>query len=127
MLRHVNNVFSDAQAVTATAVSTNVIDLGSPDVGEGNPVDVNVEVGTAFSGLTSVQVAFQDSADNSSFAEVFTSRVFLLAELTAAGKPLFRIPLPSSPNVRRYVRLNYIVVGTGTAGTFNSQLLFNRR
>ena len=127
MLRHILNLFSDAQAVTATAVSTNVIDLGSPDAGEGNPIDVNVEVGTAFAGLTSVQVALQDSADGSTFADVFTSRVFVLAELAANGKPLFRIPLPSSPNVRRYVRLNYIVVGTGTAGTFNSQLLFTRR
>lgn len=129
MLRHINNVFSDGQAFTATADSTNVIDTGassgSAALGDGDPVDLVVRPQVAFTGLTSVAIVLQDSADNSSWQNVYTTRPYLLSELAANGKDLWRCPLPNGH--RRYLKVSYTVVGTGTAGAMYAGLEFSRR
>ena len=121
MLRHVNNTLSNGQEFTATAVSENVIDAGSAGLGNGNPVLVEATARAAFTGLTSLKVMLQDSADNSTFAEVYTSKAFLPADLGATGKPFWKCALPEG--VRRYIRLNYVVVGTGTAGSVDAAIV----
>ena len=113
--------FSDAQAVTATAVSTNVVDLGvDRDIGIGEPVYLAVQVGTAFAGLTSLTVTLQTSADNSTWTDLYSSGAIALTELTAGAQPV-RVVVPSRTD--RYLRVNYTVAGTGTAGSVTASLL----
>lgn len=120
---------SAAQAVTASAASTDVIDAGATknasigrDIGAGTPLVMEFDVLTAptAAGAATVTFSVQDSADNSSFADVVTTKAVPIAELTA-GKQVF-LPLP--PGLRRYVRA-YYTIGTGplTAGAFNAQVV----
>ena len=110
--------FSDEQAVTATAASTNSIDLDVVNRGQGNPLSVFVGVGTTFAGGTSITFALQDSADDASFSTIASTGAIALADLTE-GTVIDNIPtIP--PTSKRYVRLNYTVSGTMTAGTINA-------
>jgi hypothetical protein len=104
-------LFSSAQAVTATAASTDVIDLGSVrDVGAGEPSTVLVQVTEAFDNLTSLTVALQTSTTENFASPVqLTAGTIALADLTVGRK--FSIgPVPGG--VLRYLRLYYTVTGT---------------
>jgi hypothetical protein len=109
-------LFSNAQAITASAASTDVVDLGSSrDVGAGEPVMVLVQVTQAFDNLTSLTVALQTSATENFASPVqLTAQTLALASLTAGAR--FAIgPVPRG--VLRYLRLYYTVTGsTPTAG-----------
>lgn len=126
------NLFSDAQAVTATAISTNFLNLGdtyqpalSPaklvrDIGGGNDIPLLAQVVSTFTGLTSIEVQVQTD-DNSAFSTpkmVASSGAIELARLKAG----FKFPIPVIPMGadERYIRLRYVVVGTGTAGTITA-------
>ena len=115
---------SNEQAVTASAASTDVIDFGqaNPNVGldDRSNMVITVDESAAAAGAATVTFSVQDSADNSTFADVVATKAVPLAELTA-GKQFF-LPLP--PGMRRYVRA-YFTVGTGplTAGSFNAQIV----
>lgn len=113
--------FSNAQAVTATAASTNVVDLGvDRDIGVGEPVFFAVQVGATFTGLTTLTVALQTSADNSTWTTLYQSAAIPVASLTEGAQPV-RVVVPSS--TKRYLRVNYTVAGTGTAGNVTASLL----
>lgn len=115
-------LMSDAQAIVATAASTNTIDNGaagtaygaqaaqSRDIGPGEPVPVILQVVETFNNLTSLQIDLETD-DNSGFssAKVLASETLLLADLVA-GKQVSMLYMPQ--NVERYVRVNYTVVGT---------------
>lgn len=122
------NLFSDAQALTATAVSTNYIDLGATatpalapaalkrDIGGNYDIPLLVQVVESFAGGTSVAVAIQMAADSAftSPQTVATSAAIPVADLKAGYK--FSIPtIPPGANLR-YMRLNYTVVGVPTGG-----------
>lgn len=124
------NTFSQAQAVTVTAVSTDVIDLsplgGSPanttrDIGEGEPVNLFARVGsTPFAGGTSLQAVLETSLTvGSGYTTLMAGPVIPLASLTA-GARLLEGPIPKG--VQRFLRMNYVVVGTMTGGTINAGL-----
>ena len=118
--------FSDAQVVTTTAISTNVLDTnntGSPNatkdlgIGDGNQgVTVNVLVPVAFAGGTSIQINLESSAADTLTSPTvhWASPVIPLASLTQ-GAILARVPLPAG-NYLRYMGLRYTVVGTMTGG-----------
>lgn len=114
---------SDAQALTATAVSTNVIDLSADrDIGAGEPLAVVVTVDTAAdtaSGNETYQVDLQTD-DNSGFssATVIASRAIAGAALTAGA--IFVIPIPHDNE--RYLRLNYTLGGTTPSVTVTAQV-----
>ena len=118
-------MFSEAQAVTASAASTDVIDL-SPidgtrrDIGVGYPLEFWATVNTTATaaGAATLNVQLQTSPDNSTWTTLYDSGTLALAALTA-GKRLFSAKVPAG--VQRYLRVNY-VVGTGplTAGAFTS-------
>lgn len=122
MIFDLTNKFSSEQAVTATAASTNVVDLGvtSRDIGIGEVIPVWVGVDVDFAGLTSLQVSIQtDDAENfSSAVTVVQTGAVLLADLKAG----YEFAIQSIPKnvLGRYVRVNYTVVGTGTAGTITA-------
>lgn len=93
------------QAETATGNGTSV-DRGASSA-NGGVVVMHMPV---FSGFTSVTVKVQDSADNSTFADL-TGATFTAAT-TAAAQRLF---LAKGSTIRRYVRVVTTVVGTGSA------------
>jgi len=117
-------LFSDRQAITATAASTNVVDLGAAgtvygasapmvrDVGHGTNIPMVVTVTETFNNLTSLAIALQVD-DNAGFASPRTvsTHTHLLADLAANGKYLLPDSLPAGTN-ERYVRLLYTVTGT---------------
>lgn len=120
---------SNAQVITTTAVSTDVIDAGATknpaigrDLGGGTQLFLEVTVAATFTagGAGTLTIALQDSADNSSFADVLTTPALALASLVVGGR--FYIPLPA--RMRRYIRANY-TVGTGPmlTGTLNAQIV----
>lgn len=124
-----NLVMSDAQAVTATAVSTKSIDTATAlrNIGSGEPIEVLVAVGTAFtaSGSATMTIALQDSADNSSFADVLVGPAIAVASMVA-GYEAFRVRLPAT--LRRYIALNYTVAtGPMTAGALTATLILDRQ
>lgn len=107
------------QAITATAPSTNVIDLlVARDIGAGGDPDImlNVEVTQVFNNLTSLQVSFQESTDNSTWNDVVMTGALLLANLVV-GARILRVNIPSwglnqTTKPPRYLRMNYTVTGT---------------
>lgn len=115
---------SDAQAVTATAASTNVIDFGqtNPNTGMDDRTSMVITCDTTAesAGASTVSFAVQDSADNSTFADVAVSAAVPKATLVAGYQHV--IPMPTK--LRRYVRLNYTVgVANLTAGAFSAQVV----
>lgn len=131
----VENLLSDKQAVTATAASTNFINLGSPktppgspaplkrDIGAGNRMPIGILVTTAFAGLTSLEATIQVD-DNSSFSspkEVGTTGTIVNSRLVAGlYLPITMIPIGAD---EQYLRINYTVVGTGTAGNISAGIV----
>ena len=110
MITDVKEVFSDNQAITATADS-DTLDFGvaDPNTGEGTPIRVFVNVTEDFNNLTSLKIDLQDSADNNTFATVGLTKTVLLAGLKA-GQRVFEMFLP--PKHRRYGKFVYTVTGT---------------
>jgi hypothetical protein len=118
-------VFSDSQAVTATARSTNIVDIGAAgtpvgatnpvrrDIGIGTEIPILVEITEAFNNLTSL--TFQlETDDDPAFGSpkiVAVSRAILLAELTLGAKIPFPVEIPEG-TAERFIGLRYTVVGT---------------
>ncbi|HCP0430181.1 TPA: hypothetical protein OUT51_002550 [Escherichia coli] len=118
-------MFSEAQAVTNTAASTDVIDLGPidgkrRDIGVGYPLEfwalVN-EAATA-SGDATVNIQLQTSENNSSWTTIYDSGALAKTALTA-GKRVVYAKVPAG--VQRYLRVNYsVATGPLTAGEFTA-------
>lgn len=119
------SLFSDGQAIVATAASANVLDTGAPgipqwhtvalekDIGKDRELPVAVSVTEAFNNLTSLTIAIEVD-DNVGFASpkvVAQSRAYALAELGLGARLNFPARLPEGTD-ERFVRLKYTVVGT---------------
>ena len=93
----------------------------------GAGIGAGLGAGAAAAGAATVTFAVQDSADNSSFADVVASAAIGKAALTAGTQAaVFKLP----PNLRRYVRVYYTVAtGPLTAGKFSAQVVmdYNRQ
>lgn len=120
-------LFSDAQAITATAASTNIIDLGAVrNIGVGENLFLVILVTVAFTdaGSDSTVTAALQTDDNAAFSSAATVRTYdTLAALTAAGtRQMYRLdPLTSSGIYERYIRLNYTVAnGNLTTGSISA-------
>lgn len=118
MILDKENLFSDDQAITASAASTNVVDLGvSRDIGKGVPVPVLIQVTADFATLTSLTAEIETSDDEgfSSSETLATSGAIPAADLVAG----YQFPMQYMPlGTKRYVRVNYTVAGTNaSAGT----------
>ena len=121
MIFSAQQLFSDDQAITASADSTNVIDLGVPgtpfdavaplnqDVGKGNKIPILVQVTTAFNTLTSLEIKISTGA-TTALGTTIISKVVPLAELVAG----YQFPVDVLPNeiTERYLGIEYVVVGT---------------
>jgi len=115
-------LLSDKQAITATAVSTNVYDLLETGVmydgvqiqrnlGKAGYIPFLVQVNEDFNTLTSLTFEFQTSD-----TEVFTvaTSVFAVTVPLAQLKAGFILPIDKIPRglMQRYFRMNYTVAGT---------------
>ena len=104
-------LLSDNQSISATADTTNTLDFGGERELSNNYHGagyVNIVITTAVAG-TSATFKLQDSADNSSFADVAGTTVTLT---TAQNGKIFTIKLPKT---KRYVKGVFTVSG-GTSG-----------
>ena len=116
---------SDGQAITATALSTNAIDLGSGgrDLSRGEPVRAVARAMTAFAGGASIRVDLveSDNPDLSGSSVIFTGPTTTTGA-ALAGASLFDAPVPKTS--KRYVGFNYAVTsGPMTAGSVTSGLV----
>lgn len=101
-------LFSDAQALTVTAVSTNLIDHGQDrNLGIGTPlvVVVGVDVSAAGGGTLTVAIQADDNSGFASPATVMTSAALAAATLVAGY--IFVLPVPADTLTERFMRLNY--------------------
>ena len=119
MLYDKENLFSENQVFTASAASTNVIDIAKGNLKEvayGTPIPLRIQVTEDYTGLTSINFKVQTCA-----AEGFASNVTTLAETGAVAaaslKAGYVAPINYIPKGNKgYVRIYYDVVGTATAG-----------
>ena len=118
-------LMSDAQAVTSSAASTNVIDLGAhlgmdPGVTEDLWLQVRVDTTATASGSATVTFTVETDDDEAfgSATTVYSSAAIGKATLVAGYYPV-RIRLPLG--MERYVRVYYTVAtGPLTAGKFDA-------
>ncbi|MEN0615494.1 Bbp16 family capsid cement protein [Klebsiella indica] len=123
--------FSDAQAITASAASTNIIDFNPAfdyntviDAGAGEPTFLVVIPGVTFTaaGAATLTIelrsyASEDLSDTPTV--IFSTTAKALASLVA-GKPAVVVALPSA-EYKRYLSLYYTVeTGPFTAGTLDA-------
>lgn len=122
--------FSAAQAVTATAFSTNTVDLlAAQDAGAGRPVYLVIRVGTAVTAAGAATVQFQlvSSANANLSSPSILGQSDAIGKANLGANTLMVVTLPKSyagkPIGQRYLGLQY-TVGTGplTAGTFDAYL-----
>jgi len=130
-------VFSNQQAVTTSAPSTNAIDLGATgtpygatvplvrNIGKGQPVDLAVSVAQTFAGLTSLQVSVETSPDGVNWTQVDSGAIVPAASLVAGY--LFAVPKLVEEANARYLQLFYTVVGTATTGAINASIVASRQ
>ena len=132
---------SNAQAITADAASTNVINLGATgtaygaaaalvrDIGKGLGVPLVVTVTETFNNLTSMNVSIQVD-DNSAFSSaktVYRSPEYLLADLVIGKTFLLPDSLPVGTD-EQYVRLFYDITGTApTLGKVTAGVVMSRQ
>jgi len=120
-------VLSDSQAITATARSTNIIDLGAAgtpygaaaavgrDIGKATSIPIQVSITEAFNNLTSLQFQVEvddDPAFGSPTVVAIGPAVTLASGNLALGKQInFPAEIPEGVN-ERFLGLRYTVVGT---------------
>lgn len=137
MIFSAQQLFSDDQAITATAVSTNVIDTGvrgtpydaaaalNGDIAKGNPIPFLAQVTEAFDNLTSLTIAIETGA-TTSLGTVIASVTVALADLVAGYQVPFQV-LPEQVT-ERYLGVRYTVTGTApTAGQITSGIVMGRQ
>ncbi|HBT0507863.1 TPA: hypothetical protein MA073_000110 [Klebsiella pneumoniae] len=111
MLLDQQALFSAAQAITASAASTNVIDTGSnKDVGKYGDIPLLIQVVEGFNNLTSLAVTVQtdDNAAFSSPTDVLAMTIPVASLVLGYKSPVITLPM----KMERYIRLNYTVTGT---------------
>lgn len=119
--------FSDAQAVTATANSTNVIDLAqaAEDIGTGQEVYLVVQVQAAMTDVGSdstVAVTIVDD-DNAALSSPTTVQTVGTFAATSAAGTRFIARLQPEVFTQQYVGLVYTVAGGNlTTGSFDAFL-----
>ena len=141
-----NLEFSDAQAVTASAISQNVYDLFTTDLGGGANITPNarLDIGTGTDHLylvvntvtaatdtgndatLTITLESADDAGLTTNAQVhYSTGAIPFATFSPAGSKLLRLQLPVG-DYRRYLGVRFTVAaGPLTAGTFDAFLTPN--
>ena len=124
------NAFGTDQAVTATAASTDIVDLGAArDMGNGEPLELVILVTQTVTAAGAATVTFTlETDDNAGFSSpvVLASSGAIGKAALTAGTEVLRIKVPL--DAERYLRTNYTVAtGPLTAGTFTAFLAHDRQ
>ena len=110
--------FADAQALTADAVSDNVIDLGEPrDIGVGERLYIMVSVQAAITGTLQVNV---ETDDNEAFSSATVSADMGSFALNAAAGDRIVYAIPPAVANERYLRLDF---NGATGGSVDANVL----
>ena len=118
MLYDLETIFSNNQKITATAVSENVVCFAKGAIKEvsfGTPLPLRIQITEDFAGATSLKVEVQTASDEefSDVETLATTEEVEASELVAG----FTFPINFIPKGNKgYVRLNYTVDGSATAG-----------
>jgi hypothetical protein len=116
------NLFSNAQALTATAASTDLIDLGQERrLGIGEPMCVVIGCDVAMGGTSPTMIATLQSDDNAGFSSATTVVVSPTFSAFAAGAK-YVLPIPPGTATERYLRINYTMGGTSPTITVTTHL-----
>lgn len=125
------NMFSEAQAITAAAVSTNAIDTSvARDIGTGEGLYVMVQCDVAMtdSGSDStLAIALVTDSDPALGSAAVIDTLVTLPALTAAGTTLyFKIDPEKLVAFERYIGLSFTPAGGNlTTGSFTAGLVRN--
>jgi hypothetical protein len=121
------HLFSDGQALTATAASTNIIDIGiARNLFDGEPLCV-VLVPTVSADITTgdetYAVALQSCASSGFGSSVTTHVSATIAAALLAASSKYVLPIPIGGQFLQYVRLNYTLGGTTPSVTLKAFLM----
>lgn len=132
MILDAQNEFSDGQAVTATAISTNVIDTGpqaQQQGGTGEQLYFVVQTRTAATDTSSdatLTVSLESAANealSSGPVVHFSTGALAFGTFSPAGTVLACVALPLGVDYKRYLGVRYTVAsGPLTAGNFDAFL-----
>ena len=124
-------LFSEDQAITTTANSTNIIDLGNDSskvqaLNEKGDIELFVQVTTAFTGGTSIDAVLK-SDDDVAFGSPLTIKstgAVVIASLVQG----YQFKLGTLPRINeQYLRMTYTVVGSPSAGKIFAGLILGRQ
>lgn len=121
--------FSSEQAVTASAASTNIVDLGvARDIGVGEETYIRIGVTETMddSGDDSTLTVSLQTDDNSSFGSASTiATLVTIPATTVAGTEYFiKVPIAITQDYERYIRLYYTIAnGNLSAGKFDANIV----
>ncbi len=117
-----NEQFSDSQALTATADSTNYRDNTiDRDMGPGEPLAAIVYVESVLGGTTptlSVSIETDDNASFTSGTVIATSQVYSAAQVGSGIEIVVAVPQTNE----RYMQLIYTMTGTSPTATVSAYL-----
>ena len=136
MILSAEQELSNAQAVTATAVSTNTIDLGATgtvlgapaaltrDIGRGQPIPILCQVETAFDtdepGTISVQII--TSATSTLASPTIVAETDALVSSTLTSGYTMSISCLPDKITQRYLGVRYEVTNTVSGGTISAAI-----
>ncbi len=138
MILDLQSLFSDDQALTATAVSTNIIDLGAAgtpplastalirDIGPGTPIEVLIQLTVASGGTSPTLVVTLEMDTVSAFSSATVIATSATLTAGAVGDRLSINYLPDG-TTERFIRLNYTLTGTSPTYTVTSGVVMGRQ
>lgn len=126
---------SSDSPTTGTQTSTNILDMANTrdmGIGDDPALEILVEVTTAFASGTSLQVNLQGAPDSSGSPGTWTTYVAgpVIAEADLkVGAYLLSATVPrpaAGVAIPRFYRLQYVTVGTHTAGAIFGSIVLDR-
>jgi hypothetical protein len=113
------NTFAHNQAVTATAVSDNVVKVPAGDIGKGRPLFLKV-LANGYGGTGSLTVNVQTYPLATMANAVVVARHPISNEKLLAGGEVLRTSFPTGCS--EWLRLQFEVTGTLTGGTISAAI-----
>jgi hypothetical protein len=124
--------YQTVTGTSTTVLGSNSIDttggLGAAqptDLGKGEELDIVAQVGTAFVGATSIEIQYisaDDAALTTNVTVLGSSGAIPIAKLAAGAQVVVPVPPVDPRALRRYVGVQYVIVGAGSAGSFFTAL-----
>jgi len=133
MILDLQTLFSDDQALTVTAVSTNLIDLTAAqtppysnalvrDIGPGTPIDVLIQLVVNSGGTSPTLIAQLQMDTTAAFSSATTVAVSATLAGGSAGDRLSIRYIPDG-TTEQFIRLNYVLAGTSPTYTVTSGIV----